>query len=139
MQGTFATPLLFDPGKDFVIQFAPPEDEEGDPLTQLSYEIRIFYYDENGNLLNDIVDPSQTWRDPYPYFDPNRMAFLVPAGELELDDDGLHTFRMPLEVFPWLIFHEDSTSSLVEYFKVELAARCSSGNAAVTFIMKKSI
>jgi len=131
VNGTLEHPIPFDGSQDLVLVFNPPVDETGTYLTNLWYAFEIFYEDANGQQLNGSIDSQATWGEPIEGFTAEpccRVAFL--AENLELSAENTYTFTLPKEVFPDTVQTQSGPQAVASY-KIDIAAQCPSGNAAI--------
>lgn len=134
--GTFQKPIIFDGTQDLVLEFQPPQDEDGNLLTKLDYQMEMFYYDANGFPVNNI-DRAAAFPTPVPNLDPNRTVLNVPASQLTLTADNTYVFTFPKEVFLSTAPLQGGGTSAVGLYKIDVAAQCPSGNTALMFMLKK--
>jgi hypothetical protein len=136
INGTAAHPIRFDSSKDLVLEFEPPVDETGSPLTDLpEYNCQIFYLDSNGDQLNGNIDVDATF-SPLPSGATSNLAFVVDASTLSLSANGTYTITVPKELFPSSVTLMDSTSEPISAFKIDLTAESDGGNAAIMLNFK---
>ncbi|MFQ6048431.1 MAG: hypothetical protein ACE5K7_03610 [Phycisphaerae bacterium] len=135
VNGTPEHPIWFDGTQDLVLIFNPPLDETGAYLTDLDYTFQVFYHAaSDGRQLNGEIDVAATWPTLPAGFDGG--TYWVPNSELVLADDNTYSVTIPKEILP----DEVQTAAgpeLVDYYKIDITAECSSGNAALMLAFKK--
>jgi hypothetical protein len=134
--GSLGQPVTFDGSQDLVAEFAPPEDENGDLLVNLDYALDVFFYGDNGFPINDI-DVAATWPTPVPGMRPGSLAFDVPASALTVTPDNTYTITIPKELFVDQVVLKDGSTAQAGIYKIDIAAQCPSGNAAIMFALTK--
>lgn len=131
INGTLNKPIRFDNTRDLVLEFEPPVDETGAPLTDLpEYNCQIFYIDSNGDQLNGQIDVDATF-GALPAGATSNLAYVVSTSSLTLAADGTYTITVPMELFPNNVTLTDSSTEAVASFKVDLTAESDGGNAAI--------
>jgi hypothetical protein len=137
VDGTDQKPILFDGTQDLVLVFNPPVDELGNYLTQLDYySFAIFYTDASGTQLNDQMDGEAMWPSPPSGWNV-RGTYTVQQNELTLAADNTYTVTLPKELFADAITTTTADELPVDYYKIDITAETSSGNAAVMLAFTK--
>jgi hypothetical protein len=135
--GTPNAPVLFDASKDLVTEFAPPQDETGTLLTNLDYALEFFFEGEGGLQLNDDIDGDATWPTPVAGTNPDAPSGFaridVKKTDLTLTADGTYLITIPKEMLVSQVVLKSGGTANVSLYKLDIAAQCPSGNAALTF------
>lgn len=134
--GTLAHPTPFDGTQNLVVEFAPPEDENGQLLTNLDYSLEFFFYGDHGFPVNNI-DVAATWPTPVAGTRPGSTAIDIRAADLTLTADNTYRVTIPMEMFIDAATLRDGTTAAVSIYKLDVAAQCPSGNAAITWALTK--
>lgn len=131
INGTPSKPIRFDNTRDLVLEFEPPVDETGSPLTDIpQYKCQVFYIDENGDQINGNIDVDATF-GALPNGVTTNLAYVVDTSSLTYSADGTYEITIPMELFPDSVTQKDSSTENVDYFKVDLTAESDGGNAAI--------
>lgn len=135
--GTSSAPILVDATQDFVAEFAPPEDEDGSLLTDLDYVLEFFFYDASGSQINSSIDSSATWSTPVTGTETGSTygfsRMNIANTDLTLTASNTYLITVPKEMFIQQATLTDGTTTTVSQFKIDIAAQCPSGNAALMF------
>jgi hypothetical protein len=135
VNGSLAHPIPVDATQDLVLEFEPPRDELGDPITGMDYSLQFFYYDDFGSQLD--VDASATWTELPDGVEAGRTVIGLPPAELgALLDDGLYAVTVPKECFAATIETKAGETEDVD-IKIDVTAECSSGNAAIMLAFRR--
>ncbi len=123
-------PMLFDGSQDLTLVFRPPTDDTGAPMTRLDYQFGLFFYRADGSQINGI-DAAATWPTPVPGLSMG-TSYNVSASSLTLAGDGTYTVTLPKEIFPDSVVLTGTGEVVpVASYKIDIAAQCPSGNAAI--------
>jgi len=133
-KGTPSDPILFDGTQDLVLVWKPPTDETGAPLTKLDYRFEVFFQNSSGQL-NGNIDYATTWIAPISNFD--RGTYAVSASDLVLNGDGTYTVAIPKDIFVDSVTLVNGETAPVTSYKIDIAAQCPSGNAAIMAEFRK--
>lgn len=121
--------IEFDGSQDLVLEWNPPVDDFGVQLTDLTYFFEVFYYDGDGNQINDI-DPA-TWSTAISGFDNNRHVYEVSGEDLgELSMSDTFTAQLPADIFASTV-QSGSGPVVVGSYKIDIAAQNGGNNAAL--------
>ncbi len=139
--GTPSQPVLFDGNADLVTEYAPPQDENGQLLTNLDYRLEFFFQSANGAQLNDDIDAAATWPTKVPGTDPNGpggfASIEILKANLSLTSNNTYVITVPKEMFVDEVVLKDGSRVPVAFYKIDIAAVCSSGNAAIMWNLAK--
>ncbi|MCC6357847.1 MAG: hypothetical protein IT450_03820 [Phycisphaerales bacterium] len=120
--------VYFDGTKDFILEFKPPVDETGTPLTGMDYYFEFFFQDSSHMQINDI-DVNATWPTLPANFNGN--FYVVSRDQLAtLSPDGTFTVTLPKELFVNTVVKKDASSVAVSGYQIDIAAQ-NTGNAAL--------
>lgn len=130
INGSPSHPIPVDNSEDLVLEFEPPPDESGAPLTDMWYTFQCMYYGDGGRQLD--VDMDATFGTLPPGVDANRPTYTVSAADLgDISIDGLYTVTLPKELFVETVTETDGSVVAVTAMKIDVTAECTSGNAAI--------
>lgn len=120
--------VQFDGTKDFILEFKPPVDETGTPLTGMDYFFEFFFQDSSHMQINDI-DVSATWPTLPDGFNGN--FYFVSRDQLTTPSaDGTFSVTLPKELFVNTVVKKDASSVAVSGYQIDIAAQ-NGGNAAL--------
>lgn len=136
--GTPEAPLSFDGTQDLALEFRPPPDETGAPITGMTCSFGFFFNDGDGQQLNANIDVAATWPTAIPGWE-HGTSFEVTAEQLgELSEDGTYTVILPKELFVDEVVLTGGGTTPVASYKIDIGTVAPTGNAAVMLVFVKS-
>jgi hypothetical protein len=122
--------VSFDGTQDVVIEWNPPVDDFGVLLTGLDYRFEVFYYDIDGQQINEI-DGGATWPTPPTGWNAEQRVFEV-AGSTLTTPDARNAFSvtLPDDIFVDLVETASGPVAVASY-KVDTAAQNGGNNSAL--------
>ena len=136
VDGSPSHPILFDGSQDLVLEFNPPPDETGTPITGMAYTFQFFYQGATGGQLNGDINYTATWPTPIPNFD--RGTYRIAAADLgALSSDHAYTVTLPRALFADTVTLNSGATDTVGSYKIDITAEAPSGNAAIMLTYAK--
>jgi len=136
VNGSPEHPITFDGSLDLVLEFNPPPDETGAPITGMAYTFAVFYETEDGQQLNDNVDVDATWPEAIDGFDGG--TYYVDVDDLgALSDAGTYTVTLPKEIFADTVVLDTGAAAAVHHYKIDVTAEAPTGNAAIMLAFQR--
>lgn len=126
-----------DATQNVVLEFRPPLDESGAPLTGMSYFFEVFYQSASGQVNG--IDTAATWPSGAPHgYGNGRTVFEVSAGDLgTLSADDTYQVTLPKEIFVDSVQTSGSGAVAVTGYQIDIAAQNTGGNAAIKLTFHK--
>jgi len=134
VNGTYQKPILFDGTKDLVLEFQPPPDETGAPIIGMGYSFQLFFHSDRE--LGPEIDVEATWPDPIENLDG--MSYWIQSDQMgSLSSNGTYTVTLPREAFPDTVVLQSGEQVEVRFYKIDITAEASTGNAAIMLAYEK--
>lgn len=131
-----AQPIQFDGTTDLAMEFAPPIDELNNKLTGLDYRFEVFFYDGNGQQIQNI-DGNATWPGPITGWRSDVRSFDVSKDDLVLSVDDTYTIVLPAEIFADQVTQNGGNVVNVASYKIDIASQSNGNNAAIMLQFEK--
>jgi hypothetical protein len=136
VNGAPSHPIPVDAAQDLKLEFEPPRDENGDPITGMDYSLQFFFYDAFGGGQD--VDLAATWGTLPAGMDVNHPTIWVTAESLGgLSGDGTYSVTIPGGAFPASVVTKTGGTVAIDKVKIDVTAECASGNAAIMLTFKR--